>query len=388
MQLKIAQVATADVSIRYLLLDQIRELEKLGHDVTAICAPGQRVGEMLRGGLKVKTVPMARELHPFQDLQSLIALYDLFRLEKFDVVHSHTPKAGILAPLAARLARVPIVVHTVHGLLFHDRMSWWRQGLYWMPEKWTARLSDSLLSQSREDMSTAVERLLCSPAKIRYIGNGIDTSYFSSEEDAAAGAPERTTLGIGADDFVVGCVGRLVYEKGFKELFEVVALFRAIDQIKFLIIGPEEPDQNDAVPRAQLEMLRREGRIRCVGFQDDLRPWYRVMDVFVLPSWREGVPRACMEAAAMRRPIIATDIRGCREVIRHRKTGLLVPVGNPKALAGAILELWKNPSRRLAFGAEGQRHIRTEFDSRLVLARLANFYAYLQETMLKRRAVA
>jgi glycosyltransferase involved in cell wall biosynthesis len=387
-RLKIAQVATADVSVRLLLLDHIQSLKAMGHDVVAVCAPGERVGEMRRSGLTVETVPMTRELHPWKDLQSLVALYRLFRKEKFDVVHSHTPKAGILAPLAARLARVPVVVHTIHGLLFHDQMLRWRRWLYWVPEKWTAKLSDFLLSQSQEDIATAVRSGICLPGKITYIGNGIDTSHFSPHISSAGDSQERLALGIRAGDFVIGCVGRLVYEKGFGELFEAVDLLRDIDQIKFLIIGPEDTGQNDAVSRSQLEMFTRRGQVRLLGFQEDLRPWYRLMDVFVLPSQREGIPRTCMEAAAMRRPVIATDIRGCREVVRHRQTGLLVPVRNPKALADAILELWSDPSRRESFGVEGQRHIQAEFDSRLVLERLRHFYALLEETLSGATAAA
>ena len=383
MSLRIAQVATADVSVRLLLLDHIQALKALGHEVVAICAPGERVAEMRRLGLTVETVPMARELRPWKDLQSLVALYKLFRKEKFDVVHSHTPKAGILAPLAARLARVPIVVHTIHGLLFHDQMPRWRQWLYWVPEKWTAKLSDSLLSQSREDISSAVRSGICKPEKITYLGNGIDTSHFTPEMSSADDSQNRSALGIRAGDFVIGCVGRLVFEKGFGELFVAAALLREVGQIKVLVIGPEEPDQNDALPSSQLETLRRGGDVRFLGFQEDLRPWYRLMDVFVLPSHREGIPRACMEASAMRRPVVVTDIRGCREVVRHRETGYLVPVRDSKALADAILDLWRDPGKRESFGLQGQRHIKAEFDSRLVLERLRNFYSLLEKRLAK-----
>jgi glycosyltransferase involved in cell wall biosynthesis len=386
--LKIAQVATADVSVRFLLLDHIQALREAGHNVVAVCAPGDRVNEMRRMGLTVETVPMARELNPWKDLQSLVALYRLFRKNKFDVVHSHTPKAGILAPLAARLAGVPLVVHTIHGFLFHDQMPRWRRWLYWMPEKWTAVLSDALLFQSQEDTVTAVRAGVCPRDKITYIGNGIDTSYYSPDITSADDSRNRLALGIHSGDFVIGCVGRLVYEKGFGELFEAAELLHNIGQIRFVIIGPEEADQNDAVPRSQLELLIKRGNVRLLGFQEDLRPWYRLMDVFVLPSHREGIPRTCMEAAAMRRPVIATDIRGCREVVRHRETGLLVPVRNPRALADGILELWRDRDRCEFFGAEGQRHIQAKFDSHLVLDRLRNFYASLDDTLSERRAAA
>src|SRR6266849_3615406 len=179
MALKIAQVATADVSIRLLLLDQIKALEADGHEVVAVCAPGPWVEHVRSEGVTVQTVPMVREMAPLHDVRSVAALVRCFRQHKFDVVHTHTPKAGLIGPIAARLARVPQVVHTVHGLLFHDRMTRSRQTIFWVPEKITATLCDRLLSQSREDMERAVRSRLCSGRKIAYLGNGIDVARFA-----------------------------------------------------------------------------------------------------------------------------------------------------------------------------------------------------------------
>jgi len=143
--LKIAQVATSDASIRLLLLDHIEALAAAGHEVTAVCAPGQWTEDLRTRGITVAAVPMNREMTPLADLQALGGLTRLFRNKKFDVVHTHTPKAGLLGPLAARLAGVPVVVHTIHGLLFHDRMPAAAQCLFWLPEKFTAALAHRLL---------------------------------------------------------------------------------------------------------------------------------------------------------------------------------------------------------------------------------------------------
>src|SRR5580698_7031610 len=179
MALKIAQVATTDVSIRLLLLDQIKALEADGHEVVAVCAPGPGVENIRSAGVTVQTVPMVREIAPLDDISSVAALARCFRQHKFDVVHTHTPKAGLIGPIAARLARVPQVVHTVHGLLFHDRMTRLRQTIFWIPEKITATLCDCLLSQSREDVERAVQTWLCGEKKITYLGNGIDVLRFA-----------------------------------------------------------------------------------------------------------------------------------------------------------------------------------------------------------------
>jgi glycosyltransferase involved in cell wall biosynthesis len=375
--LKIAQVATSDVSIRLLLLDQIKALEAAGHEVVAVCAPGPWVEQVRGAGVTVQTVPMVREMAPLHDVRSLAALVRCFRQHKFDVVHTHTPKAGLIGPIAARLARVPQVVHTVHGLLFHDRMTRSRQTIFWVPEKITAMFCDHLLSQSREDMERAVRSRLCTREKIAYLGNGIDVARF-----APPASSDRTEqlrqVGLQASDFVVGSVGRLVKEKGFAELFAAAeALAARCPQIKFVVIGPREKDQNDALDPAYMDDLQRRGVVRFVNWCKDMTQWYAAMDIFVLPSYREGIPRACMEAAAMMLPVVASDIRGCREVVLHGVTGLLVPPRNVPLLVEAIETLHNERSRGRQLGERARQHIVESFDNNDVCRRLCEFYAQL-----------
>src|SRR5437868_6023458 len=150
----------------------------MGHQVVAVCAPGPFVEELRAQGIEMALAPMTREPRPWRDLQSLRGLVRCFRENKFHVVHTHTPKAGLLGPLAARIAGVPVIVHTIHGLLFHDGQPRWEQSACWLPEKITATASHHLLSQSREDVETCVRRGLCSPEKITYLGNGVDIERF------------------------------------------------------------------------------------------------------------------------------------------------------------------------------------------------------------------
>jgi len=187
-------------------------------------------------------------------------------------------------------------------------------------------------------------------------------------------------MGISDTDIVIGSVGRLVYEKGFAELFAAAAeLVERHKSWKFVIIGPKEYDQRDgAVPESQIQALVRTGSIFFLNWREDVARWYAAMDIFVLPSHREGVPRACMEAAAMELPVIATDIRGCREVVKCNETGILVPVKDSKALVAAIEDLGQDQARRTALGRKGRHHILKNFDHELVLERLRNFYAQIQ----------
>lgn len=385
MPLKVAQIATADCSVRHLLLDHIQALEGQGHEVTAICAPGPWVQEIRDAGVHLETVNMAREPSPLRDVKSLVVLCRLFRRRGFHVVHTHTPKAGLLGPLAAALAGVPVVLHTIHGLLFHDGTPHWRRRLFWTAERVTAALSDHLLSQSREDVHAAVHARLCPAEKITYLGNGIDVARFSPGAAGPSRARLRESFGFLDSDFVVGTVSRLVYEKGCGELF--AAAERVITRhrtVKFLIIGPQEPDQKDAVPPERVAALRRTGAAVFAGWRDDMAACYAAMDVFLLPSHREGIPRACLEAAAMERPVIASDIRGCREVVRHGETGLLVPMKNVDAIVAAVEELLADRASAAAMGSRGRRHVVQNFDQRQVLARLCSFYTQIENGSVPR----
>jgi len=345
--------------------------------VVAVCAPGPWVEHVRSAGVTVQTVPMVREMAPLRDIRSVAALVNCFRQHKFDVVHTHTPKAGLIGPIAARLARVPQVVHTVHGLLFHDRMTRSRQTIFWVPEKITATLCHRLLSQSREDMERAVRSRLCSRKKIAYLGNGIDVARF-----APPTAYDRTEklrqVGLQASDFVVGSVGRLVKEKGFAELFAAAeALAARYPQIKFVVIGPRETDQDDALDPGYMGDLQRRGVVRFVNWCEDMTQWYAAMDIFVLPSYREGIPRACMEAAAMMLPVVASDIRGCREVVLNGATGLLVPPRNVPLLMEAIETLHNERNRARQMGEAARQHIVKSFNNKDVCRRLCEFYAQL-----------
>ena len=219
------------------------------------------------------------------------------------------------------------------------------------------------------------------------MANGIDVAHFAPQAIYARREKLRE-VGLQASDFVVGSVGRLVKEKGFMELFAAAeGLTARYPQLKFLVIGPRETDQNDALNNDYMDDLQRRGVVRFVNWCEDMRPWYAAMDIFVLPSYREGVPRACMEAAAMMRPVVASDIRGCREVVLDGDTGLLVPPRDVPRLVEAIEMLHKEPDRAARMGERGRHHIVKNFNNEDVCSRLCEFYAQLSgaENMVSTR---
>jgi len=386
--LHICQIATVDMSVGLLLADQIQMLAAMGHRVTAVCAPGANVERLRAQGMTIETVPMRRELAPAADLRSLWQLARLFRRRRFDVVHSHTPKAGLIGPLAARVAGVPLVLHTIHGLMFHDGMQLARQAPFWFAERLTSAAAHHLLSQSAEDVETACRTGLCLRRNITYLGNGIDVERFAPRP-RAEGLDARAKAGLSSGDFVLGFVGRLVAEKGVLELLEMTRSLAAIHpRMKLLVVGPEEKDQSDSLSIAALKGLQTDGKVVFTGFQGDMPPWYSAMDMFVLPSHREGVPRAAMEAAAMGLPIVASDIRGCREVVLGGKTGLLCRVRDVPALSTAVDRLIRDDALRRRFGAAGAAHIRERFDRRMVHDRLRAVYEKLAGGGIRGRAGA
>ena len=372
---KIAHVATLDMSVRFLLLNQLLRLKAEGYEVHAVCRDGQWVEEVEAFGIPVHIIPMRRELSPFKDLLALWNMVKLFKKEGFHIVHTHTPKAGLLGPVAAQLAGVPIVIHTVHGFLFHDNVPRLKRWFFMAVEKFTATFADYLFSQSSEDMDAAVKYRICKSDKIFYQGNGIDVMKFSRDNLSIEPEKKREEVGLKADELVVGIVARLVYEKGYLELFQAaVQLTRKFDNVKFLVVGPVETDRKDAVNLDILEELGIEENVIFLGMRKDVPELYSTMDIFVLPSWREGIPRALMEAMAMEVPVVATNIRGCREVVKNGETGLLVPVRNHQALAEAVAILLQDEQKRIEMGKAGRKYILANFTEDAVYQRIIQLY--------------
>jgi len=375
-RLKIAHVATLDMSVRFLLLNQLLRLKAQGYDVHAICGPGEWISEIESYGITVHTVKMHRAVSPFHDLLTLWKLFERLKREGFDLVNTHTPKAGILGPIAAKLAGVPIIIHTVHGFLFHDNVPIPKRFIFMGAEKLTATFADYLFSQSSEDIEQAIKHKICLPENIFYIGNGIDVTRFNPHNISIPPQKKREYVGIKADEFVVGIVARLVYEKGYMELFQAAAeLTRKFDNVKFLVVGPVENERKDAVNLEILEELGIEEDVIFLGMRKDVAELYSIMDIFVLPSWREGIPRALMEAMAMEVPVVATNIRGCREVVKNGETGLLVPVRNHQALAEAIAILLQDKQKRIEMGEAGRKYILANFTEDIVYQRIIQLYA-------------
>jgi glycosyltransferase involved in cell wall biosynthesis/ribosomal protein S18 acetylase RimI-like enzyme len=376
--LRVAHLTTTDLTLRYLLLGQLRRLAAEGYEVTAISAPGPNGAALEAEGIRFLPWRNAtRAWNPVADLKALAELVALLRRERFDLVHTHNPKPGVLGRVAARLAGTPLVVNTVHGLYAtpEDRL---RKRAAVLGAEWLAgRCSDLELYQSEEDLRWAARLRLARRGRSHLLGNGTDVGHF----DPARVPPERAAalrreLGIPADAVVVGAVGRLVAEKGYRELFAAARAVRLADpRVRFLAVGAPDLEKADAITEAELAEAAED--VVVTGWRDDVRDLLAVMDVFVLASWREGMPRSAIEAAAMGRALVLTDIRGCREVARHDREALLVPPRDPDALAGTISRLAADPALRERLGVAARARALERFSEDQVAERVVSHYRRL-----------
>lgn len=365
---RLVHVTTSDVSLALLLGPQLRAFVDAGMEVTGVSAPGPFVGQLAEWGVRHQPLHHAtRSVAPAKDLAALFELERLLRRLRPDIVHTHNPKPGLYGRLAARAARVPGIVNTVHGLYATPEDPPTRRAVVYGLERLASSCSQVELVQNPEDIPV-LRRVGVPQEKLILLGNGVDLARFRPRPGPKDAAQARAAMGLATDAVVVGTVGRLVWEKGFRELFDAAAALRtARPEVVFAVVGPDDPAKADALGRDDLEAARAAARIVFTGERDDVEDLYPGFDIFVLPSYREGFPRSAMEAAASGLPVIATDIRGCRQVVSHGETGLLVPVRDSGALAGAIADLAGDADRRSALGAAGRRKAESEFDERDVI---------------------
>lgn len=371
MALRVCQLCAVDFTLKHFLLPLIDGMSASGWDVTSVCSDGKYVNNLRQQGYKVNTIPISRSLNPLLVIRSYFLLLHHFRTHKYDVVHVHTPVAALIGRLAAKTAGVPFVVYTAHGFYFHDNMSMVKRYLYITIERFAGLFTDLLFCQSQEDSESAASLSILPSDRIYAIGNGVDPLRFSPLSLSEANRI-RSQLGIADDSFVVGLVARQVAEKGIHEFLQAALLLnQRYQNICFMLIGERlDSDHNQSVTEAFAAAQSLLGsRLHLLGSRSDIPSLLSAMDVFCLPSWREGMPRSIIEAMMMAKPVIATDIRGSREEVVHNHTGLLVPVRSPCALSDAIETLMQTPSLRLSMGQNGRLRALTYFDENNIVSR-------------------
>jgi glycosyltransferase involved in cell wall biosynthesis len=348
-----------------------------------VSAPGPDVAELEALGIRHQPiVGLTRDWTPASDARALVELIRLMRLERPAIVHTHNPKSGVVGRVAARAARVPVIVNTVHGLYAHPDLPVAERWVADRAERWAMRASHHEFFQSEEDYRRAISERMVPSDRASLLGNGVDLDRFDPENvDQARIDVLRKGWGAAPDTVVVGTVGRLVAEKGYREFIDAArAVVGSERHAVFVAVGPTEPTKRDGLPTDVIEAARRDGVVfHGAAGSEEMPAVYAAMDLFVLASYREGMPRSAIEASAMQRAIIATDIRGCREVVAAGETGVLIPARDPVALVGAVRSLLADPVGTRAMGEHGRRRALERFDEHAVVDRTLGVYRRLMQ---------
>lgn len=377
-RIRVAHVTTIDLSLRFLIFKQLTRLRDEGFDVSTISAAGPWVADLEREGIRHIPWPHAtRAWNPRADVAALRDLYAIFRHERFHLVHTHTPKAGVMGRIAARRTGVPCVVNTVHGL-YATREDRARKRVPIVAVEWlAARFSDLEMYVSREDLDWARRIRLVPESRSMLLGNGIDLSFFDPAAVPAKRLSQlREEFGIPDGTLLVGTVARLVAEKGYRELFAAAKEVRArFPHVRFVAVGDVNREKPDSLTEEEIAQARED--FIFLGWREDVRDVLALFDIFVLASWREGLPLSALEAAAMAKPLVVTDIRGCREVAREGEEGLVVPPRSHSGLAKAISTLVEDDELRDRMGKAARARASELFDERSVADRLVGSYRKL-----------
>ena len=368
--MKIAHLTTVDMSLRYLLLPQLEAASEMGEAI-GISASGDFVSDLEARGIRhIALASSTRGMNLLADARAIGQLWRVLRQERPDVLHTHNPKPGVYGRIVGRLARVPIVVNTIHGLYATPESSFLKRTIVYTLEWLASRFSDAELIQSPEDFELLWRRKIMPRSKLRLLGNGVDLERF--RPDPGLRDRVREELGLAEGQIAVGLVARLVGEKGVPELIE--AAERLDNRYVVFIVGPKDLEKSDAVSDELLSRAEADG-VRFLGMRKDVERIYQGLDLFVLPSHREGFPRAAMEAAASGLPVIATDIRGCRQVVDHGVNGLLFPVRDVGALTEAITRVGEDPVLRATMSRSSVERAQALFDERDIVNRVMGAYA-------------
>lgn len=365
---KIIRAATVPQSLSAFCNRVLKELSQ-EYEVIALSSPGETLDEVgRREGVRTIAVPMARHISLVSDLKSLWRMWGVMRRERPDMVHSMTPKAGLICMMAAWLARVPRRVHTFTGLVWPTATGLKRRVL--MATDWITCACATHIIPEGEGVKNDLlnHHITRKPIKVLGYGNvrGIDMQHYNPE----AVIPKSDRQG----GFTFVFVGRIVRDKGINELVSAFdRLHSQYDDIRLVLVGPREDDLDPVLPET-LERINRGDGIEAVGSQSDVRPYYRQADALVFPSYREGFPNVVIEAGAMGLPSIVTDINGSREIIIPGENGVIIPPRHEQALYIAMKDFVERPEVVEVMAAKARPLIASRYEQSYVRQCLYDYY--------------
>jgi len=312
---------------------------------------------------------LRRKIHPVKDVIALWKIYKILRQGQYDIVHTHSSKPGGLGRIAARLAGVPIIIHTIHGFPFNDFMNPLLRRIFIAAERFLSNLSDRLITVSTLNRKKALDLGFAPSDKLINIYSGINFERFERPINVNE---KKRELGISNGDKVVGMVGRLSKQKAPLDFIQ--AMNRVLERrrdVQLLLVGDGELKEDTLALSRQLNM---DSRLKILGFREDVPELLRLLDVFVLTSWWEGLGRSLTEAMYTARPVVATSVDGVPELVENEKTGLLVQANDIQAIADAILHLLENEREAAALGQNAANRINQAFSADTMVSHLDRLY--------------
>ena len=379
MKSKLIRITTVPISLEKLLENQLTFMNKF-YDVTAISSDKVRLEKFGKDNkVKVFNVEMTRVISPYKDFKSLFKMYLFFLKEKPQIVHSHTPKAGTIGILAAKLAGVPHRLHTVAGLPLLEAKGFKRILLNFV-EKITYSAATKVFPNSFGLKDIILKERFCSKDKLQVIGNGssngINTEYFDiSKLNKNELQKLRNDLSISDEVFVFVFVGRIVSDKGINELLSAFNKL-TFSNVKLLLVGPKEPEL-DPLTNASEQLIIKNKNIIEVGYQSDIRNYLAISSALVFPSYREGFPNVVLQAGSFGLPSIVSDINGCNEIIINGYNGIIVPVKNKNILYESMIKLIEDKVLYATLTSNSRQRIVENYDQLVMWDKILTVYKSL-----------
>ena len=376
--MKIILFANTEWYLFNFRLSLAKALQAQGHEVLLISPPGEYGARLQAQGFRWEALPMDRKsLNPLQELRLLAYLCRLYRREQPALAHHFTIKCVVYGSIAALVARVPARVNAVAGMGYVFTNQALKARLLRPVVRGLMRLvlngrGARLILQNNDDMAAFAKAGLARPELTRLVmGSGVDLARFTPRVPSVqAGSDVQPTR--------VVLAARLLWDKGIAEYAEAARQLKAKGlPIRFLLAGAPDPGNPAAIAQATLDGWQAEGLIELLGQVSDMAALFAAVDMVVLPSYREGLPKSLIEAAACALPLVTTDVPGCREVVTHEVDGLLVPVKDAKALASAIERLHLDPAWARELGLAARARALREFDEKIVIGKTLAVYREL-----------
>lgn len=379
---KLIRITTVPSSLRSLLKGQHRFMSKY-FEVIGVSGDGDALAEVRQNeGIRTHVVEMTRTITPLKDLKALLKLYKFFKKEKPFIVHTHTPKAGTVGMIAAKLAGVPNRLHTIAGLPLLEKTGVMRKLLN-LVEKLTYSCSTLILPNSFKLKRIILTEKFTSASKLKVIGhgssNGIDTEHYNIAHVTEKEKEQlRESLNINENDTVFIFIGRIVKDKGINEL---VAAFNLLtkkhSRCKLLLIGSRENHLDPLLSKTEI-LIKENICIIPTGVQKDIRPYVSISHALTFPSYREGFPNVVLQASCMCLPCIVSDINGCNEIIEDQVNGLIIPVKNSEALESAMIYMIENPVKRLDMIKHSRKRILERYKQEFIWNESLKLYRSLE----------